>query len=125
MSLSTRSPLLLALQALVLCTVLLLLTTGPLTPVEAGKKEKMLLGLAVGHAISNRAREHSLIRLIIPLRMAAEAWKHFGHATAHEHGGYEHYGHHHGHDHYGSHHHHLDHLHLDEHSFGGGHHLKA
>ena len=93
-----RSLFTVALQAFVLATCLLLLLS-PMAHVEAGKKEKLLLGLAVGHALSSRARDHSLLRLIIPLRMATEAWKHFGEAT-HGHHHYEH-----GHHGYGGHHH--------------------
>lgn len=85
--------------------------------VEAGKKDKMLMGLLVGHALHSRARDNSVLKLIVPLRLAAEAWRHYGEVAAyHGHG----YHHHHDHGHYG---HHLP---LDyEHDIELGAHFKA
>lgn len=77
---------------------------GSIIRVEAGKTDKIILGLAVGHALQSRIRDNSFFRLLIPLRVATEAWKKFGEMAAH-HGHYDH------HDHYGHHsHHHGHHL---------------
>ncbi|XP_027194833.2 uncharacterized protein LOC113789490 [Dermatophagoides pteronyssinus] len=68
--------------------------------VNAGRSKKsMMIGVALGAAIA-RSQQHDLrlLHVLIPLRLAAEAWKQMGKNTNHHH--------HHDYDYDGHHHHH-------------------
>ena len=77
---------------MLLATIVLLMITAP-NPVQAGKRDKILLALAAGSALRNR---DSVFRLIGPLRLVTEAWKHYGRLVAHQSHDYGHHHHHHG-----------------------------